>query len=224
MENAEEGTQVKKGSSRTILIIVGVVVILVIAVLGFMIVSQKSSNSKAQEATSENQQNSTSGNVISSIKDALASSQSLQCEYTDEFGRKMTTYMKNGAIRSDIAGKTDEETGSMIMKDKKFYYWSGKQGTMMEFDLSEISQKITPAMEDNANQQSPEEVVSALEKYKQYCKPGTVADSLFTPPAEVKFTDLSEMMKAAQKSPSGAGEVMTEEQIKQLQEKYQANP
>ena len=73
------------------------------------------------------------------------------------------------------------------------------------------------------NTRKPEDVVGALEKFKEHCKPAAVSDSLFIPPTDVKFTDYSSMMKQnIQAIPSGgSGGAMTEEQIKQLQQKYQ---
>lgn len=91
----------------------------------------------------------------------------------------------------------------MIMKDNKMYFWNGKEGMMMEFDPSAMMGEA-PA-KNVPGQQKPEDVVAALEQYKQYCKSATVSDSLFTPPADVKFTDVSAMMKGAQTNP-GTGE------------------
>lgn len=168
----------------------------------------------------------TSGSVISSIKEALAGSQSLQCDFTDENGRKTISYMKSGMIRTDFQAADPKQSGSMIAKDKKLYFWNGKTGTMMAFDIEAMMEKVTqtPKVSTVTNTgQKPEDFVDSLEKYKQSCKPASVDSALFTPPTDVKFTDLSSMMKAgAQTVPSGAvPSAMTEEQIKALQEKYQ---
>lgn len=178
------------------------------------------SNSRAVVAQSA--PSPSSGNVISSIKEALTGAQSLQCDFTDEEGRKIVSYVKNGAVRTDIAATDPKQSGSMIMKDNKMYFWNGKQGTMMAFDIAAIldSISVTPQPAQGNIGQKPEDIVESLEKYKESCKAATVDDALFTPPADVKFIDLSSMKKTV--APSGAmPSAMTEEQIKALQQKYQ---
>lgn len=167
----------------------------------------------------------TNANVFSSIKDALSKSVSLQCDYTDDSGRKTIAYIKAGAVRSDYTGKTAQESGSIIIKDKKMYFWNGKQGMMIQVDPSEMMGSITPsAQKTPSEQQKPGDVVNTLEKFKESCKPSVVADSLFTPPTDVKFTDFSEIMKTSTKQITPGvtvGGAMTEEQIKALQQQYQ---
>lgn len=193
----------EKKSPKGILIAV-VVLLLVILGIGaykFLIAG------KSSVGTSSTQQ----GNVFTSIKDALSKSVSLQCDFTDEAGRKTTGYIKAGAIRADIIAKTAEESGSVIIKNNKMYFWNSKEG--MELDLSETGDK-TKAPNAPQGQEKSDSIMNSFEQYKQSCKPAVVSDSLFTPPADVRFTNLSELMKAA---PSGIPDMKQYQNYKPLE-------
>lgn len=143
----------------------------------------------------------TSGNVFTSIKDALSKSLTLQCSYPDATGKTtVTTYIKNGAIRVSNVSMA-EKSGNAIMKDNQMWVWNDtdKTGMILSFNTTEASPtgKQTPSTsQTSANNNNPGgSILDNLEKFKQYCKPGVVADSMFTPPTDVKFTDLSKAMQ-----------------------------
>lgn len=164
-----------------------------------------------------------SPDAFTSIKDALAKSMSLQCDYSEGEG-KTIAYIKGGAIRTD--GSTPKGiTTSVIVKDGMMYYWSGKQGMKFKFDVSEMMKdipKVTPKAGETTTQK-PGDVVNALEAYKKNCKVSTVSDSMFVPPTNVTFVDQTKMMQDAQKAMKNVtpGQGMSEEQIKALQKQYQ---
>lgn len=196
-------------------IVIIVVVLLLLGVGGFLL-TQKSSN----PALNSNS-NNTGSNPFTSIQDALSKSLSLECTFTDDKGRQTKTYIKAGAVRTDFTGATPEESGSMVLKDKKMYSWSNgtKEGFMMEVPDVKItpSQTTTTTSDKTAN---PADALAMIEKYKDSCKPGTVSDSLFTPPSDIKFTDYSSMMKDLQKTIQPTGGAVNEESLKNLMEKY----
>lgn len=221
MENAESGSTSGKSGPKTGVILIVVLLLLLVGGAAYLLLKNTTSNI-ATTTSKPKKASPTSANMFSSIQDALAKSISLQCNYSDETSRKTIAYMKAGAIRSDTTGKNPQDEASIIMKNNKMYFWSGKQGTMMEFNVSEMTAKVTPGSQKTTSTKKPGDVIESLEKFKQQCKPATVADSLFTPPADVKFTDLSEMMKSGSTgTQSGVGTAMTEEQLKKLQEQYQ---
>lgn len=211
----------KGGGSKQFLII-GVVSLLILVGAGaYLLLANKATSTPApQTATNSPTPTVEDKNVFSSIQDALSKSLSLQCDYTGEDGTKTVAYLKAGAIRSDITGKTAQSSGSVIIKDNKMYYWNGKQGITMEFNVSEVMKGVSPSVSPKTSPSQAkqgESVMQDLEKYKQYCKPAVVADSLFVPPADVKFVDYSKMMPSGVSSQGG----VTEEQIKALQKQYQ---
>ena len=168
----------------------------------------------------QNQNKMSGKDAITSIKDTLTKSASMECNYTDEQGRTSKAYIKNGSIRADITAKNSKESGSVIVTDKKIYFWNSEGGFMME--VPDVTK--TPSQTEGSNQglSQKEELMRDLDKYKDYCKNASVSDSLFTPPTDVKFQDYSQMMN--QLAPTiGAGAGMSEEQVKQYMQQY-GNP
>lgn len=188
--------------------------LLILGVGGYFMTQQSTNsalNSKKVEETSS----------FTSIQDALSKSLSLQCTFTDEDGKKTKTYIKSGAVRTDFTGAKAEDSGSMIMKDKKLYTWTNdkKEGFMMTVPEVTPGQTNIPgsATGDANRSQQATDVLTALDKFKDSCKPATVADSLFTPPSEIKFTDFSNMMKQFTQPTGGA---INGDSVKDLMEKY----
>lgn len=113
------------------IIIAVVALILILGVGGFLLVGKSKAPTQSQTTSAQPTQ-PTQNNIFTSIKDALSKSISLQCSFTDETGRKITSYIKNGAVRADIVATDPKQSGSVIVaKDKKVYFWNGKQGFVM---------------------------------------------------------------------------------------------
>ncbi len=173
---------------KKLLPIIIVVALVLVGAGGYMVMSNKGGN-PLNSAT----------NSFTSIKDALSKSISLECDYTDETGRKVKSWIKNGAVRADVTSSNPDEAGSTIVKEKKMYFWNAK---------SAISLTLTDEAQKEVNNQANEitkdkEVVNEIEKYKSSCKPAVVSDSLFTPPANINFQDMSKLLQV----PSGKGNV-----------------
>ena len=195
------------------------VVILLLAGAFFMMKSKKTSETSIANSTGGLPTKAENKNVFTSIKDALSKSVTLECTFTDEEGRKTKSYIKNGAVRSDVVGKTADESGSVIMKDKKMYYWNTKTAFMMTFDFENVKPSGTTTQQNTTTSTSNgANLLDTMEKYKNDCKPSVVADSLFTPPTNVKFTDYSELFKPPVANPSGG--TMNEQQVQDLLKKY----
>lgn len=162
-------------------------------------------------------------NTFSSIKDALSKSVSLQCNFTDETGRKTTSYIKNGAVRADIEAQNEEESGSVIIKDKKMYFWSKESAFMMDLSSTEVTE--TPQNgSQNQGQNQENDLMAGLEKYKESCKPAVVSDAQFSPPSDVKFQDFSQMMKDAQKAMPSAMPSIDQSQYQQYLKQLTPQP
>ena len=217
MENTETPTppeKIERGNSLRY-----VILIILLVLLGFgtwyVLVGSKPTSKVTPSAVDTKTAEPTQASVFTSIQDALSKSVSLKCEYTDESDKKILTYIKAGAIRTDFQATDPKQSGSMIVKDKKMYFWNGKTGTLISFDIEEMTKGITPTAKKSTTQNATD-VISGLEKFKDSCKPAVVADSLFVPPSDVKFTDLSQIMKSI--PTSGA---MTEAQLKELQKQFE---
>lgn len=194
------------------MIMVIVAAVIILGIVGYVVMGKsKTAPAGIQNAPAAQQE----GNVITSIKDALSKSMSLKCEYSDASGSKTTAYIKNGMVRADVAGETDS-AGSVIIKDKKMYFWNEQGGFMI--DMPEMD--VTPAPGSNTSQQQGQNTIADLEKYKDNCKTAVVADSLFTPPSDVKFQDMSKLMSPSGTKTAPTG-TMNQGQIDEMMKKYQ---
>lgn len=197
-------------------IIVGVIILILIggAAVAFM-------NTRSTGSTPEaGKPGGSKSNIFSSIQDALSKNLVLKCDIKTPEGSKTTTYIKAGKIRVDTTGKTADAAGSVIMKDNKMYFWNDQGGFMMEFNLSDI-EKNTQDNAQQTNVQDPKEYLSMIEKYKDSCSPAAVDDSLFVPPANVKFQDLSKLIKAIPSGANSSGaQGVNQTQIEELMKQY----
>ena len=176
--------------------LIPVIVILLLALgVGFFVFSNKTKTSQPG-VVSQNQQSGGKGNIITSIRDAMMKSMSLKCEYPDEKGNTVTTYVKGENVRiMGFASEQNAGQGHILMRDKKMYMWdeTKKQGTVIDLNV-----EVTPGAETNTEQaDQKEETIEELEKYKDYCKTEVVADSLFEVPSGIEFVDFAKQMKDA---------------------------
>lgn len=199
------------------LLIAGAVVILIILGAGaLMFMNKNKSTNTLPEASNTDQK----PNVISSIRDALTGGVSIECAFSDEQGRTTKSYIKNGMVRADITSTKPEESGSTIVKDKKIYFWNSKGGFVMEIPDVTVTPGAGTANPTGALNQ--DELIASMEKYKENCKTASVSDALFTIPSDVKFQDLSSLIKTV---PSGkaTSPVVDQKQVEELIKQYQ-NP
>lgn len=145
------------------------------------------------KATSPSQAEEKSG-VFQSIKDAFDKSIAIKCEYADEDGDVVTTYIKNKKIYLESQPETDED-GTLyplirgITMDDKMYIWTAesKQGVML--DLQDATE---PAKMGDTEVRSTADIIKKLEEKKENCKPETIADSTFDLPEGVEFKSFSD--------------------------------
>lgn len=126
--------------------------------------------------------------VFDSIKDAMSKSLSLQCDYSSD-NVKSTVYIKGKSLRSE----TDNQGSKIyaILKDNKLWTWSDKDKNGIIMDLTATQSQTNP----QGGQKSGDDIVNEVEKYKQNCKQTVVSDSMFNPPSDINFQDLSQMFK-----------------------------
>ena len=112
MEDTVSQEPSKSSSSKTIIILASIVVVLILGGAGYMVMGKNTA--KPMETSATPQPSPTSSSAFSSIHDAMTKSLSLKCDFSDEkTNQKTIAYIKGGAIRSDIMGKTKEENSSI---------------------------------------------------------------------------------------------------------------
>ena len=163
----------------------------------------------AQNPSSVEQSTSTSGSVISSIKDAMGLGTKMKCEYSMGTGAdavKSTAYVEGKKYKS--TGIFAGITSNIIFDGDVMYIWQEGKTTGMKMTMSCIND-LKAAMP--AGQQTTPSVQSPEDQFKSAtntsCSPNT--DSVdFSAPSNITFTDQCEMIKGLQqmknKIPAGA--------------------
>ncbi len=145
----------------------------------------------------------------STLKNLLGMSKNLTCSYVFEdtenkFQVKGTTYISGKKFAqegetTDPADKTKTIKSYMLSDGDYVYTWSPSQkGTGMKIKIEEPkNEDIETPKTDVAGAKDNME-----KEYDMDCKPWVVDQTKFTLPADIKFTDFSEMLKNLPKTPS----------------------
>jgi hypothetical protein len=192
MEEKKETKKTKQNPINPGLIIL----ILIIAGLGFLYFKQgqlpkTNPNQINQTQPSSKQTNQNKTGVIESIKDAITKNISFKCQYQPEGGNQIITmYFKGGKIRSEYSSGSKTENIA-IVDNNRVWNWQPKEKKGVVFSIDLFKGKTTP---DNQSYDK-ETIIKQAEKYRQNCRVENLSDSLFVPPADIKFQDMDEMMK-----------------------------
>lgn len=170
-------------------VVIAVIVVVMVAGLFLMMKAGKDegwqggeSEVKVEEKTEGKEEREVS--VFESIKEAMARSLSLKCEY-DSGNGKVTVYIKGNNLAIDGYGQENSRYQAIIKGDK-MWVWNKDKKEGFIF--------TTEAKEGEQSGFSSEEIIADVEKEKQFCKTAVVSDSAFDLPANVKFQDVSSMM------------------------------
>lgn len=170
--------------------IIAVIVLLLLGVGGFAF--WKTQQDKVGGPTS-----GVSG--FKSLKDLLSSGVAQKCTYstTDEKGTSEgTTYVSGGKMRGDftsvITGKTEKT--HMITDGKTNYIWVDGEKTGLK-TVVEPSSAPNPTDVPVTQTETANGGVDINKPADYKCSTWIADGSLFSPPADVKFTDFSEMFK-----------------------------
>lgn len=199
-------------------IVVALVILVVLGVAAFTLLKKNKPVQNLPKTSIKQPEN----NVFSSIQDALSKSLSLQCDYTDTNGIKTVAYIKNGAVRGDITGKTPDASGSIIVKDKKMWFWNDKGGFTL--DVPDITPSANSQTGNNPQNSQEQNLMSSLEQYKNSCKTAVVADSLFVPPVNIQFQDMSKLVPSIPSGVPKTSGAPSQEQINKMIQQYQTSP
>lgn len=125
-----------------------------------------------------------------SLMDLISLGQNQRCTFstTNESGlTEGTFYVSQGNLRGDfkttVKGKVTEM--SMIRSGDTNYMW----GSSLPMGI-----KMTLSLDDLSKNQQASQYVNASEKLAYNCRQWNVDSSLFTPPANIKFTELPNTM------------------------------
>lgn len=167
------------------------------------------------------------------IGEAMESGKSVKCEMTNTQTQQTSQYYMNGEkIRVDTLDEKNPEASGSFLTDSEFMYtWNdikkeGVKFAVVEPTEDQDDQKLEPSESTKAPDFSKE---SAWDDYKNLgytvtCTTESVDDKMFTPPADVKFTDMSAFMQKPQdngEAEKDDEQELNQEQIDQIMKQYQ---
>ena len=170
-------------------------IIILIAVGGYFFFIQKGGAPKTPGTPQTQQEGS---KVISSIKDAITKSLPIKCEYPDDKGNTVTSYIKGEKMRVIGYATEDGTQGNTLIKGDKMYVWDDqtKKGTIITINKEAMMVTGGPTLPAETPDQKTE-TIENMEKYKDYCQVAVITDAIFEVPTDIQFTDLDEQMKDA---------------------------
>jgi hypothetical protein len=184
--------------------LIGIVaaVILLLGAGGLYFLNQNKSQTNTDKTVSPTETKS----QASSLLDILNLGKNQRCTFTtttDKNSTEGTFYIADKKMRGDIKttanGKTEEI--SMIRDGDTNYMWgtSLKMGIKMKLNIEDLAK----------DSKTTGQFVDPNQKFDYKCMPWTTDNSLFTPPSNVKFTELPTSMMpkttGTQTAPSNKG-------------------
>lgn len=166
------------------------IVIIVLGIGGYMLYGQNAKQSS--NSTSQTPAPTKAATLESSITDLFTSGQSKLCSFdtkTDKGETAGTVYVSKDMAKADFTMTDNGKSTAthLIRNGNLFYIWGDTfpTGIKMSMDINDMASKMEST---NYAAFNPNEKVSYS------CKDWNADNSLFTPPANLKFTDLSSMM------------------------------
>jgi hypothetical protein len=193
--------------NKNLIIGIVVVVIIILAVVLFLTSGKKAAQNQGgdQKAAIQSDQTAQKPSVKDSLIGLLQSTSGVKCSVTDANG-SYTIIAKGNKAKIDGINYASPQSqdqngqkGTMINDGTWAYIWSGQQG--MKFNMAEIQQ--------SAKNQNPDEQASDWKSWatnmqasgaKYDCNATVATDADFTPPTDVTFQDLGELMKNFQQN------------------------
>lgn len=177
------------------LIIVTVVILALIGGALYLTFGKSTTTPQETEMMGEKTQNAKEM-IKGSLKSLFGAGKNVTCTVNniDNQGNG-TVYVTGNKIRGDFTSKIDGKTiENHFIQDKEFsYFWSSEmeEGIKMKADLGTEETAIS----DNKDTQvSSTETVDLNKEVDYKCSNWSVDNSKFIPPANIKFSDLSNLM------------------------------
>ena len=175
--------------------IIIVLVVIVAALVGWKFWG-KGKTALTPGGTEQTQQQTQGESFTGKIKDAFMRNVPLKCTYKMDENNSGVGYLKNQKYYGEITA--DGKMGYIILVDNCMWNWAKgeAQGVKMCFEPQE-SEDIWTDME--------KEQQTVGNDYN--CSPSVVNDAVFTPPSDVNFMDIDQMMQGFQQPTQATQEV-----------------
>ncbi|MFA9288981.1 MAG: hypothetical protein ACEQSA_03825 [Weeksellaceae bacterium] len=182
-------------------VILGIIIIL-IAVISGAVLMQRSNNQMVGEDKPIQPAEGGTANM-KSLQELMAMGKNQKCtfEYNDPNGGiEGTTYISASNVRSDF-NNTDKDgktsNGGMITDGDFMYTWTSDSKEGVKTAITDDMQK-TVEEEREKFMQNPDTYMDPNQKVEYDCANWNPDVKVFTPPADIKFTDYSVQMQQMQ--------------------------
>lgn len=176
-------------------------------------INQSANQSETPSSPDDTEQtrlaNSMAPEELDEISRAIESGEAVSCAMTNDTGVLMNYYFKGEKFKIiGMPGGQPSETSSMISDGEFIYNWSdeSKMGTKMKIvepeEVAENPETTDGSLDNSGEFSQPSDLRDFYDQgYNVECSPSDIADSEFVVPADVKFTDLTEMIQGLGASP-----------------------
>jgi hypothetical protein len=121
-----------------------------------------------------------------SMSQAMQIGEPVECSFEQE-DQTVTIYMKGSMMRMD----TTPADAHAIYTEDTMYTWVADQGNMVK--MSEMK-KLASQLGEQYQPKTQEEIVAAAEEKGIKCTAAQVSTDMFSPPDDVTFQDMTEIM------------------------------
>ena len=169
------------------IIIILVIVVLALAAWKFMGKGKTTSTQGGAQQTQTGQEQTAGESFTGKIKDAFMRNIPLKCTYKMDDKNFGTGWLKNKRYYGEITANGKQ--GFIILVDECLWTWNK--------DEKDKGVKMCFAQQQNEDFWGSFEQSQQTAGYQYNCSAAIVNDSVFTPPADVKFTDIDKLMDQA---------------------------
>ena len=182
----KENNKEKKAFPKWLLLVGG----LVIAVIAFQFLNKKPKYPTGLDA-----------DLIpkTGLVDALLGNDTKECKYIDENG-EVTFWAKSGKMRAQGAsfGLQGDQKGGMINDGEYLYIWQDSDKSGIKYKLS-VFESADSQDTSQPSQVDPEAWAQTIQgRYKYSCNAVNESDSMFTPPSDIEFKDMTDLLEKAE--------------------------
>lgn len=176
---------------------IALIVILLLLIGGFLFMKKNPGSSMKNITSSDSTVDAISG----TLEDLFAKNVPLQCTFSSSIagqessGSVMVSNKKmRGEFTTTIQGKSQK--ASIIQDGQYMYSWSSDQKMGTKLKMESFKGEVAKAQDAAQKNQA---LALSQQQGIYDCKPWIAQESAFTPPADVAFTDMTQMMEDSKK-------------------------
>ncbi len=183
-------------------LIIGVIIVIIAAAGGYFFMQSRSGNSLIDVA---GKKMAGSGETkMMSLKELMNMGTSQMCtfSYSDDNGSvEGTSYTADGKVRTDFSGNQPEMgayTGSMIFDSEYMYSWTSNMPQGVKMAVTDALQEDIEEEIESSQQEDYQQQFDPNQEVEYNCSNWNVDNSVFTPPSDITFIDMTQQMEQLQ--------------------------